>query len=186
MDTIEPHLRQRMSEDLGTFSLPHAFDNCLTHTTQNTGDPSLLRQLDEPYNYEAEQLQFASLPRKTSTRKRKQVMMKNTELSQKFGVLAIGETICREFGFDGVFYGTINAFRREGETELYTVRYTDGDQEDLDLEEYNFAYALWLQQEVWDVDEDDGIEESRSESGSEEDYCDEVPLVQEVKLIKKK
>jgi hypothetical protein len=63
-------------------------------------------------------------------------------------VLAVGETVCREFGGDGIFYGTINAFRREGDTELYTVRYTDGDQEDLDLEEYNFAYALWLQQEA--------------------------------------
>ena len=90
-----------------------------------------------------------------STRKRKEIQVKNTELSQKFGVLAIGETICREFGFDGIFYGTINAFRREGEIELYTVRYIDGDQEDLDLEEYNFAYALWLQKEGWDVNEDE-------------------------------
>jgi hypothetical protein len=130
---------------------------------------------------------FKPLPRKKSTRKRKEIQVTNTELSQKFGVLAIGETICREFGFDGILYGTINAFRRDGETELYyTVRYTDGDQEDMNLEEYNFAYALWLQQEGWDVDEDDGIEESRSESGSEADYCDEVPLVQEVRLIKKK
>ncbi len=64
---------------------------------------------------------------------------------------------------------------------------SDGDQEELDLEEYNFAYALWLQQEGWDVDEDDRVEESGSGSGSgsEADYCDEVPLVEEVKLIKK-
>jgi hypothetical protein len=41
-------------------------------------------------------------------------------------VLAIGETVCREFGFDGIFYGTINAFRREDDADLYTVRYTDG------------------------------------------------------------
>ncbi len=40
----------------------------------------------------------------------------------KFGVLAIGETIYREFGFDGISYGTINGFRREGDIELYTVR----------------------------------------------------------------
>ena len=112
------------------------------------------------------------------------MIVKNTELSQKFGVLAIGETVCREFGFDGIFYGTINAFRREDDADLYTVRYTDGDQEDMDLEEYNFAYALWLQQEGWDIDEDDGIEDDGSE-GKEEDYCDEVPLVEEVKLIKK-
>ena len=37
------------------------------------------------------------------------------------------------------------------------MRYTDGDQEDLDLEEYNFAYALWLQKEGWDADEDDFV-----------------------------
>ncbi len=97
-------------------------------------------------------------------------------------MLAVGETVCREFGNDGIFYGTINLFRHEGDTELYTVRYTDGNQEDLDLEEYNFAYALWLQQEGWNVDEDDGAEEynDESEAGSEDEYCAEVPIVQEI------
>jgi hypothetical protein len=70
-------------------------------------------------------------------------------------VLAIGEAVCREFGKEGIFYGTINAYRREGITDLYTVRYTDGDQEDLDLEEYNFAYALWLTEEGWNAEEED-------------------------------
>ncbi len=126
----------------------------ISHTL---GDPSLTHQPDEPFDLEAEQKQFAPLPRKKSTRKRKEIT--NTELCQNFGVLAVGETVCREFGGDGICYGTINAFLREGDTELYTVRYTDGDQEDLDLEEYNFAYALWLQQESWNVDEDDGAEE---------------------------
>jgi hypothetical protein len=107
------------------------------------GDPSLTRQSDGPFDLEAEQKQFAPLPKKRITRKRKEIT--NTELCQKFGVLAVGESVCREFGGDGIFYGTINAFRREGDTELYTVRYTDGDQEDFDLEEYNFAYALRLQ-----------------------------------------
>ncbi len=73
------------------------------------------------------------LPIARSLRKRKEI--KSTELGQKFGVLAIGEAVCRDFGTDGIFYGTINAFRREGFDDLYTVRYTDGDQEDLDLEE---------------------------------------------------
>ena len=109
--------------------------------------------------------------------------MKKTELQQKLGVLAIGETICRKFGLDGIFYGTINAFRKEGDVELYTVRYSDGDQEDLDLEEYNFAYALWLKEEGWEPDEVDA--ESKSESGSEDNYIEDVPLVEEVKLIKK-
>ena len=109
--------------------------------------------------------------------------MNNTDLQQKLGVLAIGETICRKFGLDGIFYGTINAFRKEDDVELYTVRYSDGDQEDLDREEYNFAYALWLKEEGWEPDEVDA--ESKLESGSEDNYIEDVPLVEEVKLIKK-
>ncbi len=76
------------------------------------------------------------------------------ELAQPFGVNAIGTTICREFGVDGVFYGVISAFHtRKGQDDLYTVEYNDGDVEDLDLEEYNYAYALWLKEEGWQVDE---------------------------------
>ncbi len=93
------------------------------------------------------------MPIARSLRKRKDI--KSTELGQKFGVLAIGEAVCRDFGPDGIFYGTINAFRREGSDDLYTVRYTAGNQEDLDLEEYNFAYALWLTEEGWQAEEDD-------------------------------
>ncbi len=71
----------------------------------------------------------------------------NQDLAQKFGVLAIGETVCRVFDEHGTFYGVITAYRKEGENELYTVEYSDGDSEDLDKEEYNFAYALWLKEE---------------------------------------
>jgi hypothetical protein len=119
------------------------------------------------------------VPIARSLRQRKEI--KNKELAQKFGVLAIGEAVCRDFGSDGIFYGTINTFRREGSEDLYTVRYTDGDQEDLDLEEYNFAYALWLTEEGWQAEEEDrqaeegwqpDMDEVRSE---EEDYCDPVP-----------
>ncbi len=41
------------------------------------------------------------------------------DLAQKFGVLSIGEAVCRDFGPDGIFYGTINAYRRETTGELY-------------------------------------------------------------------
>ena len=76
------------------------------------------------------------------------------ELAQPFGVNAIGTTVCREFGTDGVFYGVISAFHTvTGKDDLYTVEYNDGDVEDLDLEEYNHAYALWLKEEGWQVDE---------------------------------
>ena len=68
-------------------------------------------------------------------------------LAQKFGALAIGETVCRIFGEHGIFYGVIKAYRKEGKQELYTVEYSDGDAEDLDEKEYNYAYALWLKKE---------------------------------------
>ncbi len=117
------------------------------------------------------------VPIARSLRKRKQI--KSTELGQKFGVLAIGEAVCRDFGADN---GTINAFRREGSDDLYTVRYTDGDQEDLDLEEYNFAYSLWLTEEGWEAEEDDlQAEEVWKADGAdaqseEDDYSDPKPI----------
>ena len=79
------------------------------------------------------------------------------DLAQKFGVLAIGETVCRNFDDHGIFYGVITAYRKEGKQELYTVEYSDGDAEDLDTEEYNFAYALWLKEEGWTPDEVDNM-----------------------------
>ncbi len=39
------------------------------------------------------------------------------------------------------------------------MTYTDNDIEDLDEEEYNYAYYLWLQEEGWEVVEDDGKEQ---------------------------
>ncbi len=81
-----------------------------------------------------------------------------------------------------IFYGTINAFRREGSDDLYPVRYTDGDQEDLDLEEYNFAYALWLTEEGWQAEEEDlqsaevWTADGADAQSEEDDYCDPKPL----------
>jgi hypothetical protein len=128
------------------------------------------------------------VPIARSLRTRK--VVHNTELAQKFGVLAIGEAVCRDFGPDGIFYGTVNAYRREGTDDLYTVRYTDGDQEDLDLQEYNFAYALWLTEEGWNAEDEDVTEPGRGstyqdEEGSEDedDYCEPAP--QKVKAAKK-
>ena len=78
-------------------------------------------------------------------------------LAQKFGVNAIGESVCRDFGPDGIFHGTITAYHMDSEKKgLYTVQYTDNDIEDLDDEEYNYAYSLWLEEEGWEVEEDDG------------------------------
>ncbi len=73
--------------------------------------------------------------------------------TQKCGARAIGESVSRDFGADGVFTGTITAFRREGGTHLYTVEYSDGDVKDLDMEEYNHAYEMWLRQTGWEPED---------------------------------
>ena len=72
---------------------------------------------------------------------------------QKFGVNAIGKHVARDFGEDGIFTGTITRFTRgkNGVEDLYQVTYTDGDVEDMDVPEYNFGYALHLQNEGWEV-----------------------------------
>ncbi len=87
--------------------------------------------------------------------KAEQPLIVNEELAQPFGVNAVGTTVCRELGSDGVFYGVITAFRSgkgNGE-DLYQVEYNDGDVEDMDGEEYNYAYALYLKEEGWNVEE---------------------------------
>ena len=86
--------------------------------------------------------------------KAKESVIVNEELAQKFGLEAIGTTVCREFGTDGVFYGVITAVHvQKGEEVLYQVEYSDGDVEDMDLQEYNYAYALWLKEEGWNGEE---------------------------------
>ncbi len=47
----------------------------------------------------------------------------------------------------------MTAFRKLGSDHLYSVEYTDGDVEEMDHEEYNFAHALWLREEGWEVEE---------------------------------
>ena len=61
--------------------------------------------------------------------------------------------MCRQFGSDGIFHGVVTAYEKSGSGGLYSVQYSDGDVEDMDLEEYNFAYALWLKEEGWDVED---------------------------------
>jgi hypothetical protein len=86
--------------------------------------------------------------------KAKDSVIVNEELALKFGLEAIGTTVCREFGTDGVFYGVITAVHvQKGEEVLYQVEYSDGDVEDMDLQEYSYAYALWLKEERWNGEE---------------------------------
>ena len=60
-------------------------------------------------------------------------------MAQRNGLEAIGAVVGRHFGADGYFEGG----------SLYRVKYTDGDHEDLDQEEYKYAYSLHLKREVW-------------------------------------
>ena len=70
----------------------------------------------------------------------------STELVRKFGELAMGEAVCHDFG-----YGN----RCKGCEYLYAVHCTDRDEEDMDVEEYNFAYVLWLEEEGWNAKDED-------------------------------
>ena len=89
-----------------------------------------------------------------------------TTLEQQFGVNAVGAMVAREFGDGIIYHGAITSFTRgkDGGSDLYRVEYDDGDAEDMDRDEYNFAYALELSDQGWVVEE--GVEASE-ESGSE-------------------
>ena len=60
-----------------------------------------------------------------------------------------------------------------GSDHLYSVEYTDGVVEEMDHEEYNFVYALWLREEGWDVEE--GELPSHDVAGAVGDGSAEVP-----------
>jgi hypothetical protein len=63
------------------------------------------------------------------------------------------KSVCRTFGDDGIFYGYVTGYRKDSGTGLYSIQYTDGDEEDMDLEEYNYAYALFLREEGWHAED---------------------------------
>jgi hypothetical protein len=109
----------------------------------------------EPADVESDGCSFSSAPiGPYKLGKAKESVIVNEELAQKFGLEAIGTTVCREFGTDGVFYGIITGVHvQKGEEVLYQVEYSDGDVEDIDLQEYNYVYALWLKEEGWNGDE---------------------------------
>ena len=64
--------------------------------------------------------------------------------------------MARDFGELGTFTGRVFKFvRGKGKVkDLYTAEYGDGDVEDMDTEEYSYAYALHLRREGWDLEED--------------------------------
>ena len=78
-------------------------------------------------------------------------MSSNSKVRQRAGLEVIGDFVARDFGEDGVFVGeVISCYRDDSGGTLYKVKCIDGDMEDLDQEEYNFAYAFKLQEDGWE------------------------------------
>jgi len=60
----------------------------------------------------------------------------------KLGAWAIGQSVSRDFGAEGLFTGRVTAYRKDGETDLYELEYEDGDREEVGTEEYKLGLAL--------------------------------------------
>ncbi len=63
---------------------------------------------------------------------------------EKLGAWSIGQSVTRNFGEEGLFTGTITAYRRDGDNDIYELEYEDGDREELASEEYQSGRALWM------------------------------------------
>ena len=57
----------------------------------------------------------------------------------------VGTKVARDFGEDGIFWGTIVNHYGD-DNSLCVVRYTDGDQEDMDKDEVSYAVDLYQQE----------------------------------------
>ncbi len=62
-------------------------------------------------------------------------------MTPKLGLLGIGTEVMRQFDA-GLFVGTAQSYDRKD--KLYKILYSDGDMEDMDQEEYVYAYQLAL------------------------------------------
>ena len=65
----------------------------------------------------------------------------NERMTPKLGLLGIGTEVMKQFD-DGLFVGTVQSYNRKD--SLYKIEYSDGDMEDMDEEEYVYAYQLAL------------------------------------------
>jgi hypothetical protein len=61
------------------------------------------------------------------------------QMSPKMGLLGIGTEVMRQFD-EGLFTGTVQSYDRK--TNLYKILYSDGDGEDVEEDEYVYAYQL--------------------------------------------
>ncbi len=67
-----------------------------------------------------------------ATKGRKKVRKKvRTKLlpEQQSGAWTIGQSVLRDFGAEGIFTGIVTAFRKDEETDLYSLEYKDGNLE---------------------------------------------------------
>ena len=65
------------------------------------------------------------------------------------GEAAVGVGVARDFGKDlGIFKGKVVHVRKNRHRDIYHILYEDGDEEDFDVEEYEFAYELRLGLEI--------------------------------------
>ncbi len=90
----------------------------------------------------------------------------------------IGKTVARDFGDAGVFEGEIVQVEYDSEDidkvePIYVVEYTDGDREDMDADEMQYAHELHLRRLCVDV----GNESAASGSNEEESYRPSPPKV---------
>ncbi len=92
----------------------------------------------------------------------------------------IGKTVAKDFGDAGVFEGEILVVLVEYDSEdvdkvepIYVVQYTDGDREDMDPDEMQYAHELHLRRLGVDVDN----ESEASGSNEEESYRPSPPKV---------
>jgi hypothetical protein len=65
----------------------------------------------------------------------------NEKRTPKLGLLGIGTEVMRQFD-EGLLVGTVQSYDRK--ESLYKILYSDGDMEDMDEEEYVYAYQLAL------------------------------------------
>jgi hypothetical protein len=90
------------------------------------------------------------------------------------GQEAVGVGIARDFGKDvGVFKGVVTNVREHRKRNIYHVQYEDGDSEDFDLEEFEFAYEVRQALDEGTFIREDTVvetEENISNDGTEDEW----------------
>ena len=72
--------------------------------------------------------------------------MEQNKLKIPKGADAIGASVARDFGKHGIFVGEVTEAHQMRGKWIYHVKYTDGDAEDFDAGQLEYAYCLALDQ----------------------------------------